>query len=61
MVVVVIVAVGLQIGNMGGQNMVNIVFMGVQNNIGDRIFGSKTITGFRATCLGVVVMVCTAG
>ena len=33
-VVVTVIVVGLQIKNIGCQNIVNIVFMGVQNNIG---------------------------
>ena len=36
-VVVTVVVVGSKIGNLGCQNIVNIVFMRVQNNIGDGI------------------------
>ena len=37
-VVVLVVVVGFQIGNIGCQNIVDIVVMGVQNNIKDGIF-----------------------
>ena len=37
-VVTVVVIVGFPNGNIGRPNIVNIVFMGVQNNIGDGVF-----------------------